>query len=475
MALPQKRACSNKHIVEKSRDGHAFAGADSPEHCTTHVAISKGYKTLGLERVSVAQDEDGLWRAAGRLQHVKSLPRDARAPIILPKGSRPLALLLRHFHSSVLVHVGGVSHVLSRFQARFYAPHARKTAYFLLKNCVDCRRRLARPLKPKEGPLPSMRLPKSGEDGRAFAVTAVDCAGPYRVKRGRSYEMHYMLLITCCSLRAVRIELLSDLTVDAFLLALSRATSRGVNPHTILSDNGGNFDGANRLLRALWLALPQSELQARRPEVTWRFNPPYASHFGGVFERLVGAAKQALYHALPAHVSLSFEQLLSAFAHVEAILNSRPLAYVSTDPKDISPLTPNHFLYGSASVPLITLDEAATMGKRWSVLRNAVPVFLKQLEKELRPHLMLSSRLRSQGRDLAVGDVVAFFLPSSAKKWPLARVEQVHPGKDGKVRVVDLLLPNSSAQQTSPAILRRDVGQVALLLPADQPQHPSWI
>ena len=37
-----------------------------------------------------------------------------------------------------------------------------------------------------------------------------------------------------------------------------------------------------------------------------------------------------------------------------------------------------------------------------------------------------------------MGDVVAFLLPSAARKWPLALVSQVFPGKDGRVRVIEL-------------------------------------
>ena len=34
------------------------------------------------------------------------------------------------------------------------------------------------------------------------------------------------------------------------------------------------------------------------------------------------------------------------FAGVESLLNSRPLTYQSSDPRDDVPLTPNHFLHG---------------------------------------------------------------------------------------------------------------------------------
>ena len=161
----------------------------------------------------------------------------------------------------------------------------------------------------RRGHFPLSDCPETGQEGIAFAVTAVDCAGPYKVKRGRTFELFYMLLFTCCRVRAVKIEWLSNLSVGRLLDGLVQSGSSWVSILTLSSaDNGGNFESANRLLRLLWQSMPQEQLEMRKPQIKWRFNPPYASHFGGVFERLIGAAKQALYHALPSHEALTLER-----------------------------------------------------------------------------------------------------------------------------------------------------------------------
>ena len=79
--------------------------------------------------------------------------------------------------------------------------------------------------------------------------------------------------------------------------------------------------------------------------VTWRFNPPAAPHFGGAHEVMVKAAKKATY-AVVRDRDVTDEELITVFAGVESLLNSRPLAYQSLDPRDSVPLTPNHFLHG---------------------------------------------------------------------------------------------------------------------------------
>lgn len=44
--------------------------------------------------------------------------------------------------------------------------------------------------------------------------------------------------------------------------------------------------------------------------------------------------------------SVSLETLKRVVTEIEAILNDRPLTYVSSDPDDLQPFTPTHMLYG---------------------------------------------------------------------------------------------------------------------------------
>ena len=63
-------------------------------------------------------------------------------------------------------------------------------------------------------------------------------------------------------------------------------------------------------------------------------------------------------------------------------------------------------------------------------------------------------------RNFQVGDLVTLHEDNLVPtKWPLARVRSVHPGRDGKVRVVTV--------KTFTGIYKRPVTKVALLLPTE--------
>ena len=156
----------------------------------------------------------------------------------------------------------------------------------------------------------------------------------------------WICLYTCCVVRAVHLDLVPDMTAEAFIRSFKCFTARKGFPQQLISDNGKTFKSAARTIRAV-LNHPTVQQHFTKIGLEWSFNVEKAPWTGGIFERMVRSAKRCLKKTIGGAV-LSYDELLTAVTEVEMILNSRPLSYVSTE--DIEePLTPSHSSEGECS------------------------------------------------------------------------------------------------------------------------------
>ena len=111
--------------------------------------------------------------------------------------------------------------------------------------------------------------------------------------RGRCMEKRYGDLFTCLALRAVHIEVAHSLDTSSFINAFRRFIARRGSPRVIRSDNGTNLTSGEKELREAiggWSKSKIGEFLLQK-EVRWVFNPPAASHMGGIWE-WVGSGNQ---------------------------------------------------------------------------------------------------------------------------------------------------------------------------------------
>ena len=107
------------------------------------------------------------------------------------------------------------------------------------------------------------------------------------------------------------------------------------------SDRGTNFVRAQSELNAAMNKMNSKEIEACKGS-EWVFNPPHASHAGGVWERMIRITRRILDSMLLELASkrLTHGVLSTLIAEVSAIVNSRPLVPVSNDPEAPEILTP---------------------------------------------------------------------------------------------------------------------------------------
>ena len=128
--------------------------------------------------------------------------------------------------------------------------------------------------------------------------------------------------------------------------------------------------------------------------ITWHFIPPGAPHFGGLWEAAVKSFKHHFLRTV-GDTLLTYEQLETCVIEIEAILNSRPISPMSTDPNDLRPLTPGHILIGGplTSFPQINFsDTPSNRLSAWEHVQKMRAHFWNSWHKEYLNQLIVRSK-----------------------------------------------------------------------------------
>ena len=300
--------------------------------------LKKQHNFKQLEKELGIKTDRNVLRCEGRLLN-SDLEIDARKPVILPTKHPFTRLIIEECHQRVLH--SGVRATLAELRSRFWVPRGRQIVKRILGECVTCRKVTGKPYSaPPTASLPDFRV----REAPPFSRVGVDFAGPLYVKQ-KSGEMDkaYIALFSCCVTRAVRLELVEDLSTATFRRCLRRFIARNGTPALIVSDNAKTFQATQKALTRLFNH-PEVRADLERDKIEWKFNLERAPWWGGFFERMVASAKQCLKKTL-GNARLSFDELSTLLTEVESTLNSRPLTYEYNE-VDEEVLTPSHLIYG---------------------------------------------------------------------------------------------------------------------------------
>ena len=313
-------------------------------------------------------------------------------------------------------------------------------------------------MQQKMASLPEKRITPSRPP---FTNEGVDCFGPFTVRRGRTTAKRYGVLFTCLAIRAVHIEVVYSLDTESFINALWHFIVRRWCPEQISLDNWGNFvKGEKELHEALQVwNQAQSQECLLQHDVKGIFNPPAASHFGGVWERCVRTVRKVM-KALHRQQVLNGESLNTLMCEVESIVNGRPITKVSDDWRDLNALTPNHLLLlraGTEMSPGVFSKEYNYTCRRWCQVQYLSNIFWSRWTREYLPSLQQRQKWTKPQCNLTVNDFVLLLdenMPRSL--WPLAQVLEVYSTrKDGLVCSVKV--------KTRTSVLVQPVDKIVLL------------
>lgn len=412
-----------------------------------------------LQRLSPFLDSGGLLRVGGRLSK-SQLPWDAKHPLLLPKKHHVVDLLIIHYHVCHLH--AGAQLTQALISQRYWILSARSKIRSVIYRCLRCFRLKPRTTSPMMADLPAPRVTPA----KCFLSTGMDYAGPFTIKthqlRGIKHLKSYLCIFVCLSTKAVHLEVVTDLTSQAFIAALTRFTCRRGKCTDLFSDCGTNFLGADASLKKTFSRFFSSfsqeiSRQVMALEINFHFNPAAAPHFGGLWESAVKSAKHHLRRAIGDQV-LTLPEFETLVTQVEAILNSRPLTPLTADPNDLQALTPGHFLTGA---PLVSVPEdelhhvPSNRLKHFQLVQAMHQRIWRRWQMEYLHTLNQRSKWTSEAQDLKVGDMVLVHTPTPPLSWPLGRITQVFPGSDNIVRVVEV--------KTATGSLRRPVVKVSPL------------
>jgi len=400
------------------------------KHCQRSIPSDKKTTKI-LQSLNATTDNDGILRARGRIANAP-IPEHARCPIILPRSRvAELIILEKHCRNG---HTGR-EFTLSLVMERYWVFGARRIIKSVLNNCVLCSKIRQAPMQQQMANLPEDRVTPGDH---AFANVGCDYFGPFHVKRGRGREKRYGCIFTCLTTRAIHLEIAPSLDTSSFLNSLTRFIARRGKPDLIRSDNGTNFVSADHELKEAVRRLDSTVLRNKLADdgIRWIFNPPAASHMGGAWERQIRSVRKIMAGLTHEQV-LTDDALHTLLCSVEAIINNRPLTTVSTDPNDLTPLTPNHLLIlrPAKALPGEFRDADLYCRNRWRQVQYLADVFWTRWIKEYVPHLQRRSKWLWSKKNLETGDVVLVIDNNAPRNcWRLGRVLEPIKGSDGKVR-----------------------------------------
>ena len=411
-----------------------------------YLQSNKGQKPpLYITQFNLFLDEDKLLRCRTRINKA-SVVESGKQPILLPTNNYFSELVVQDCHQRIFHN--GTRETLNLLRQSYWLPKGREIVKKLVRRCFLCRKLEGLPFKTIFCPdLPPCRV----DEGPPFVNTGVDFAGPLLLSnKSNESSKYYVCLFTCMSTRAIHLELVESLSVEAFLRAFRRFVGRRGLPAKMLSDNAKTYKSAAKEVRKL-LRTPRLFEALALQGVKWQFITERSPWEGGAWERMIRSVKRCIVKVV-GRAMLDFNEMNTILVEIEGVINSRPITYVHDDSEGISyPLTPSHLVNGRnlSHLPHNRYYEVVstyeTLSKRAKYNRLLLGHFTKRWKNEYLLGLMevYKPKIHAKEPMISTGDVVLLKDEQTKRSfWKLGKVLELFPGIDGSVRSAKVLIAN---------------------------------
>jgi Family of unknown function (DUF5641) len=192
---------------------------------------------------------------------------------------------------------------------------------------------------------------------------------------------------------------------------------------------------------------------ANRYRIHWSFIPAW--------ERLIHSIKKCVKFVTNGEIPHE-DVLETALKDASFLMNRRPLTHVPIDHQDAKPLTPNTALFGgdkdeTALAPGIVHDNDAYSRLGYRRSQHLTAKYMSRWIREYLPEINRREKWTERTIPVKEGDVVIVTEPNEPRNaWKKDRVTKTHPGPDGEVRAVDVILADGTFKPS------RSVGRIAV-------------
>ena len=247
-------------------------------------AIEKGERNDLQSQPGLYLDDQAVIRCRGRLIYLETDAHQLR-PKLLPRKNHFTELIIEYYHFK-LFH-SGAAHTLGQVRHEYWIPQGRKEVRSVISKCQICKIYEGGPYSmPPMASLPKKRISQNSP----FSYVGLDYLRPLYVKKEKNRQKIWVCLFTCMTVRAIHLEIVSDLCAETFLMAYRRFVARRGIPKTIITDNAPQFKLAKKTIEKSWkeaLKDPMIKDHVTKQGTRWSFIVELTPWMGGFYERMI--------------------------------------------------------------------------------------------------------------------------------------------------------------------------------------------